>query len=477
VADAGIRKARGVRRSAKTTPRPAARRSKQQLKVTARQDLAAILRLVRSGDAETRQDIERRTGLGRALVADRLSTLISLGLVEEGELGAPQGGRAPRLLRFRTQAGLVLVAFLDRTAIGVGVADLSGRLVSEHYEAADLAQGPEQILQRVCTLFDWVLEQHQDDRDVWGIGVAVPGPLEIRGGVGEAAPVLNFNPAWQRYPFVPTLVKRYGAPVRLRSNVEAMALGEMAAGSGSGVADMIFVKLGQGIAAAIISDGELHCGAQGGAGLLGHMQADPESDELCSCGNRGCLEVVAGGGVLARAGLAAAREGRSPLLAEALEANGKVTMTDVGLASQHGDPASAELMARAGRTIGKALAAATNLFNPALIVLGGRMAQYGDTLLAAIRETVYRQSHPLVTRDLQIVRSRMGNSGGLLGAAFAVVDDYFSEDVLRRWVALGTPLREPSIAAAIAATDANEGEEEGRRPVPPVAKDPAETVK
>lgn len=428
----------------------------QPLKVAARQDMATILRLVRAGRAETRQEIELQTGLGRAIVVDRLAALETLGLIEHGDLGAPQGGRAPRLLRFCAKAGSVLVAFLDRTAIGVGVADLSGRLVSEHYEAADLSQGPHAILERVCTLFDWILEQHGGEHKVWGIGLAVPGPLQMRDASEDGAPLLNFDPTWQHFPLIDMLTARYAAPVRLRSNVEAMALGERASGSGGDVSDMIFVKLGEAISAAVISDGHLHRGAQGGAGLIGHMLADPDSREICSCGNRGCLEVVAGGAAIARAGLAAAREGRSPALAEALKTNGTVGTTEVGLASQHGDPVSAELMSSAGRSIGMALASAINLVNPALIVLGGRVAQYGDTLLAAIRETVYRHSHPLVTRDLQIVRSRMGNSGGLLGAASAVLDGYFSEKALRRWVSFGSPLCDPEVVAALGRRAASE---------------------
>lgn len=126
-----------------------------------RYSLVAVMELVRSGRANTRLEIERVSGLGRAVVTDRLGTLVELGLVEEGELGPAIGGRAPRRVQFRADAGRILVATFDRTTIGIGLADLAGRLRVEHYEAADPAAGPAGTLGRLDTLFDWVLEQYR----------------------------------------------------------------------------------------------------------------------------------------------------------------------------------------------------------------------------------------------------------------------------------------------------------------------------
>ena len=97
---------------------------------TAAPSLVAILNLIRSERATTRQALERESELGRAVVADRLQLLSDLGLVDESELGLATGGRAPRLVRFSARRGLVLVATLDQTAIGVGVSDLSGNLLT-----------------------------------------------------------------------------------------------------------------------------------------------------------------------------------------------------------------------------------------------------------------------------------------------------------------------------------------------------------
>ena len=138
--------------------------------------LAAVLDLVRTETATTRLDIERAAELGRAVVTDRLAILTKLGLVAEGELGPAIGGRAPRHIRFVAEAGVVLVAVLDRSYLGVALADLSGRLVVEHHEAIETSSGPEDVLERLTTLFIWLLDERGGKERVWGIGLALPEP-------------------------------------------------------------------------------------------------------------------------------------------------------------------------------------------------------------------------------------------------------------------------------------------------------------
>jgi predicted NBD/HSP70 family sugar kinase len=413
--------------------------------------LAGLLNLVRLEGPLTRQELERRSGLGRAVVAARLTALARLGLADEAELGRPSGGRAPRLVQFRADAGLLLLAALERAKLGVGVADASGRLLIEHHEAADPASGPEETLQRLSTLFDWVLEQHRDDRPVWGIGLAAPGPIEDQGN-GEALALRGTDraPGWNAYPLAARLSTRYAAPVAVRDGVQMRSLGELRAGAGKGTGDLLFVHLGSEIAAGLASDGRLHRGAQGAAGMIGHVPVESGGSAVCRCGNSGCLEVVAGADAIVAEASRAAREERSRFLAEVLAQASAISIADVGLAAQRGDAVSAEILSRSGRQIGSVLAAIANAFNPALIVLGGEVAETGDILLAAVREAIYRSAHPLVTRDLRIIRSQMGDSAALVGAALTLIDDFFAPAFLAEWIADGAPSRHHEMAVLIA---------------------------
>jgi predicted NBD/HSP70 family sugar kinase len=188
----------------------------------------------------------------------------------------------------------------------------------------------------------------------------------------------------------------------------------------------------------------------------------------------GCLEVVAGVAAIVRDATQAANEGRSRHLAEVLAAEGEVTVLDIGVAAQRGDAFSAELLSRCGRHIGGVLAGLVNAFNPSLIVLGGEIASTGDVLLAAIREAVYRRSHPLATRDLSIVRSQMGSSAELVGSAFTVIDDLFAPDFLYGWIAYGSPRKHPEVADLILRADASGLRPRSDAPQPPAIGGSAE---
>jgi glucokinase-like ROK family protein len=399
--------------------------------------LLTVLDLIRSGTGRTQPELSRMSGLGRTVVTQRVAQLTDYGLIARGDLGQSTGGRAPRQLRFRSEAGAVLAAELGATSITVGLTDLSGHPAAHHREPWDIAEGPEPTLARVEELFDSVLDA-PDRTAVWGAGIGLPGPVEFATGTPVSPPIM---PGWDGYPVRARLAARYGVPVWVDNDVNVMALGELRRGLAQGEDDVIYVKVGTGIGAGLISGGQFHRGAKGCAGDIGHIAVADESTVVCRCGNTGCLEALAGGAALARDGAQAARDHRSPYLAKILAAGQPVHAGAVASAAASGDPASLALLDTAGRRIGAVLAALVNFYNPSLIVLGGGVVfgAGGDTLLASIRHAIYRRSLPLATRDLRIARSSLGGHGGLTGAALMVVDELLSPPVISRWVADGTP--------------------------------------
>ncbi|MGH3466383.1 MAG: ROK family protein, partial [Thermocrispum sp.] len=325
--------------------------------------LVTVLDLVRSGGARTRPELGRRSGLGRTVITQRVAQLIDYGLLKEGSLGPSTGGRAPRELRFRASAGCVLVAELGATSISVGLADLGGDLLEQHEEPSNIAQGPEQILGRVEELFERVLAARSPaDPPVWGIGIGVPGPVEFATGSPIAPPIM---PGWDKYPIRDRFAARYDVPVWVDNEVNLMALGEFRGGLARGEHDLVYIKIGTGIGAGLISRGLLHRGAQGCAGDVGHVAVADDSPVICRCGNSGCLEALAGGAALARDGAAAAAEGRSRHLADLHKQTHQIQARDVARAATHGDPVSVELLTHSGRLVGEMLATLVNFYNPA----------------------------------------------------------------------------------------------------------------
>lgn len=399
--------------------------------------LVEVLDEIRTHPARSRAEIVQARGLSRAVVAQRVQELLDRGLIELGAAGRSTGGRAPRLLRFRRDAGHLLVADLGATSIDVAVADLGGRILAHHEEPADIADGPQAVLGRVAELFHEVLAATPGlTSDLWGIGVGVPGPVEFETRQTVAPPIM---PGWDGFPVGDYFAERFDVPVWVDNDVNVMALGELRAGVARGHRTVVFVKIGTGIGAGLVVGGSLHRGAQGSAGDVGHIKVTDDPAVVCRCGKRGCLEALAGGDAIARDGRLAAESGRSPLLAELLDSEGVITAAGVAWAAGRGDPASAELIRRAGALVGEMLSTTVHVLNPSLVVIGGGMSAAGDDLLAAIREVVYGRSLPLATRDLTIQRSALGHRAGVVGAATMVIDGLFSRDRIGRWIARGAP--------------------------------------
>jgi glucokinase-like ROK family protein len=410
-------------------------------------DLVAVLDEIRLGHSRSRAELVARTGLSRGVVAQRVSDLIERGLVVEGDTGPSTGGRPPRQLAFQSHAGHLLVADLGATSIDVAVTTLDGRILGHLDEPADIAAGPDAVLDRVDELLERLRAATRGlPGHLWAIGIGLPGPVEFRTGRSISPPIM---PGWDGYPVRERFAARYGAPVWVDNDVNVLAMGEWSSGIAVGHDNVVVVKVGTGVGAGIISDGRLHRGAQGAAGDVGHIQVVGARPVVCRCGNSGCLEALAGGAALARDGEEAARAGRSPRLAAALDRNGAVTAEDVAIAASFGDPVALELLQAAGRQIGAMLAGVVNFFNPSLIVIGGGVARSGDALLASIRETVYRRSLPLATRDLLIQRSSLGTLAGVIGAAAMVAGELFARDALARWVEAGVPLADMTEAPTL----------------------------
>lgn len=400
--------------------------------------LVAVLDVVRHDVASTRPEIMRRTGLGRGVVVQRVGELLERNLIIEAGLEASSGGRPPRALHLNAGAGHILVADLGATSIGVAVADLAGRLVEQVEEPSNITDGPEFILGRVDEMFKAVRPRAARGLGaLWGIGIGVPGPVEFAAGRPVSPPIM---PGWDEYPVRARFSARHDVPTWVDNDVNVMALGEYRAGVARGHEAAIFIKVGTGIGAGIIIDGRLHRGSNGSAGDVGHIQVTDDPSIICRCGNVGCLEAVASGAALAREGSAAAVEGRSPILARLLAENGRIEALDVGWAASHGDAVSRDLIATAGRWIGSMVATLVNALNPSLVVIGGGVSGIGDPLIASIRETVYRRSLPLATRDLRIVRSELEGDAGRIGAASMVVDELFARERIATWLPVGSPI-------------------------------------
>lgn len=386
-----------------------------------------MLHAIRVRASASRTEIAAATGMGRAVVAQRVLELTAAGLVEEEGIGMSTGGRPPRRVRFRGEVGSVLVADLGATSVDVAIATLDGTVLARRSEPADVAAGPQVVLDRIVALFSDLLAAVHDAPPAWGAALGLPGPVEFSRGRPTSPPIM---PGWDDFPVRDRLAETLRMPVWIDNDVNIMALGEWRFGRARGHDNVVFMKIGTGIGAGLISDGSLHRGHTGSAGDAGHIQVTDEP-VACRCGNTGCLEAVAGGYAIWRDGDALASTGESLALAEVRTVR-DLTVRDVVAAATRGDAGALAILDRSAYFVGTTIAAIVNLFNPSMVVLGGGVTGAGDRYLAAIRQAVYRRALPLATRRLEVVPSSLGPMAGVLGAAAMVTDELFSTRELAR---------------------------------------------
>jgi predicted NBD/HSP70 family sugar kinase len=381
----------------------------------------ALLRLIRDGDAVTRADLARATGLARSTVAQRVDALLAHSLVYETGGSSSTGGRPPSILAFNDGGGVILSADLGATHSRVGVTDLAAEPLAERAADIEISLGPEAVLEWLQEAFTEMLEElGRSAGDVRGIGIGVPGPVAFSEGRPFNPPIM---PGWDGFSIPDWFASRYEAPVLVDNDVNIMALGEHWT-SWRDCEYLLFIKVGTGIGCGIVAGGSIHRGAEGAAGDIGHIRISGHDDVVCRCGNIGCLEAVAGGGALA-----------ARLTEDGVEAK---NARDVVRLVRAGDQVATRAVREAGRSLGEVLASCVNFFNPRVIVIGGDLGLAHEQLLAGVREVTFQRSLPLATGALRIVPSELGDRAGVIGAAVLVVEHVLAPDVIDRAIEHGT---------------------------------------
>ena len=230
---------------------------------------------------------------------------------------------------------------------------------------------------------------------VVGCGVVVPGVVDETTGVG----VVSVNHGWRDLPIRSRVVEAVGVPTVVGHDVRAGLVAEARIGAAAGARHALFLPVGTGIAAALMVDGHV-LGGDGWAGELGHVSIDPEGPR-CPCGGTGCLEVVASAAAVGRE--YAARTGE---------------LVDARVVAQRvvqGDAVAVAVWDRAVSALARAIVATVTLTGIDLVLVGGGLAQSGETLLAPLRERV--EALRTFQRPARIVPPALADWAGCLGAA------------------------------------------------------------
>ncbi len=270
------------------------------------------------------------------------------------------------------------------------------------------------------------------------VGLGAPGLIIAETGVIHFSP--NF-PGWSDIPLVDyvntELAKLRGGahtpeahtnnntykPVLkgMDNDVNAMTLGELLHGAGIGYKNMVALTLGTGVGGGVVIDGRVYHGSQNTAGELGHIIVEPNG-RYCGCGNHGCLEAYAGAKNIVERTQEKIETGSSTVLTDITTVGVPLTPRRIAEAAQAGDHLAIEVFAETGRYIGVALTSIAHILNPQIAVIGGGIAEAGEGLLfAPIRTEVSKRAMDIPAR-MKIVKARLGNNAGIVGAAMLALN-------------------------------------------------------
>ena len=255
-------------------------------------------------------------------------------------------------------------------------------------------------------------ERGIDKKDVAGIGIGVPGPIDANGVVPHTA-----NLGWGYKEVTKELTELTGLPSKGGNDANVAALGEMWKGAAAGHKSGVMVTLGTGVGGGVIINGKIVTGAHGAGGEIGHIHVDDEVPGACGCGNHGCLEQYASAtGIVRVAGRMLAASDDDSTLRELQN----ITAKDVLDAFKAGDAVAVRVMEYVGDLLGGAIAGFATVADPEAIVIGGGVSKAGQPLIDCIEKYYQRYAFPSC-KETQIVLATLGNDAGIYGAAKMVL--------------------------------------------------------
>jgi len=305
---------------------------------------------------------------------------------------------------------------LGGTNIKAAAVSLDGEVRYHTRLTTEADKGPEVVADRIAQAALDCLENVKDGKkNVLGVGIGSPGPLNLREGIVIFAPNLK---GWKNVPLRAMIEKRTGVPCTLENDANAAGAAEQWVGAGKGASSLVLFTLGTGIGGGIVIDGKVLHGYTDIAAEIGHMSLNPDGPK-CGCGMKGCLEAYASATAMVRRMREAIAAGKKSVLAAKLDT---LTAKDICDAALKGDEAATENMEMTGFYLGMGIANIMHIINPEVVVMSGGVTAAGDLLMDPIQRTVRERAFEAARKGVKICWTALGDDAGAIGAArsFAV---------------------------------------------------------
>lgn len=359
----------------------------------------------------TNTDIAEHLKLSSPKIISLLSELKDQGIIEEIGQGNSSGGRRPNLYGNCSDLFYIIGISINLYKTTISVFNAKNHRITENKVIyIDISQGNSII--DIIVDFAWsIIDELQINREkIIGVGIEMPGLVDSETGINKTYLVSGT-------PLADIFKAKFGREVIIENDAKTRAFAELKFGLAFNRKNVLSLHLDWGIGLGIIVNGKLYKGRDGFAGEFGHIPM-VDNGILCKCGKWGCLETIASGGAISRMALEGIRNKRTSLLS--LSENNspeKIEIRDVVQAASMGDQYSISILANSGTWIGKGFAFLIQIFNPELIIIGGRIAEANQFILPAIQQSINAYSNPELANEIEIKCSELGNQAGIKGVA------------------------------------------------------------
>jgi len=385
-----------------------------------------VLNIIKENELVSRQQLAQLTGLTPPAITGIIRELLEMGFVMEVGLGTSQGGRRPMKLKFNAKAGYVIGVEVTSNETIIVIADLENDPINLMTVDIDMSEPEIGIPQLLAKIRQVMNSEENGNKNFLGIGIAFPGLISAREGIVKRS--INLGPKWRQFPLKKTLENQIRLPVFIESNAKSSALAEWWFGGGINFRNLVYINLGEGISAGVISADRVIQGAEGHAGEIGHTFM-MENGPLCNCGNRGCLEAICGiPALLRKANDELSLINSQDPLKQAWLMNGKIGIEDILKSAAVEGSYSRELLQQVGKYVGLAIANVINMYNPEAVFIGGKLAVVAETFIDNIKKKVNSHSFPDVARSVQIKISDLGTHSGVIGSCALALRELLHSD-------------------------------------------------
>ena len=370
---------------------------------------ALLLREIYAHQAVSRVELARLTKLSKPAVTELTQSLIEKGLIFEigPEDVRAKVGKKPTLLALNSGAYQMVCVVIHNTTIVVSLLDLRVQEIEVEQiplngtTGRDLVDLLAEAIRRVVA---------KATQPILGISVGTPGIVDSLNGVVH----LTANFGWHNLPLAQILTDQFHVPVYIGNDTNFAAMGEYRFGIAQGIGDLIVVEVGEGIGIGILDDGRIIHGSSYAAGELGHTPF-PSLEDVCICGQCGCLETVVSWWGLKRHVDQILKQQGAPILRQ-IVGTGPISSDAIRTAFEAGDPDIIALVDKAAVYLGRALVIVINLLNPYYVVLTGSLLTFGDRFINTVRQTVHDHTLPYITSRTQIVAEPLDDKSIMYGA-------------------------------------------------------------